>query len=161
LKTMTAKLYEGMFLVDSALAASDWDGVNETIKAILERFNAEIVSMKKWDERKLAYPVKRKDRGVYILVFFKVDGTKISDIERTAQLSEQILRVMILCAEDYGQEYLNKTTPAVTTEETAAEDAATPEQSKPQQSESGNDESAETESVQMQAEPDDKVEPQQ
>ena len=46
MKTVTKKLYEAMFLVDSAHAAADWDGVNETIKNILERAEAEIVSQK-------------------------------------------------------------------------------------------------------------------
>ena len=49
--TVVKKLYEGMFLVDSALAASDWDGVNDAVKTVLDRSEAEVVSLKKWDER--------------------------------------------------------------------------------------------------------------
>jgi len=40
-----------MFLVDSARAASDWDGINGAIKKILEKAKAEVVSMRKWDDR--------------------------------------------------------------------------------------------------------------
>ena len=39
------KLYEAMFLVDSAQAASDWDGITGAIETILKRAEAEIVSM--------------------------------------------------------------------------------------------------------------------
>jgi small subunit ribosomal protein S6 len=112
LETITAKLYEGMFLVDSALAASDWDGINEKIKGILEKFGAEIVSMKKWDERKLAYPVKGKSRGTYILVFFRIEGPKISEIERAVRLTEDITRVLILAVENPDEDYINKVVPA-------------------------------------------------
>jgi small subunit ribosomal protein S6 len=108
LKTVAARLYEGMFLVDSALAASDWQGINDTIRTILERAGAEIVSIDKWDERKLAYDIKGKSRGTYILTYFRVDGTKVAQIERAAQISEDIMRLLILGVEDIGEQYVTK-----------------------------------------------------
>ena len=45
--TVTKKLYEGMFLVDTALAASDWNGVIGSIEAVLKRVDAEVVSLRK------------------------------------------------------------------------------------------------------------------
>ena len=63
METVVKKLYEAMFLVDSGLAASDWDGVLAEIKRILDRSEVEIVALKKWDERLLAYEVKKKSRG--------------------------------------------------------------------------------------------------
>ena len=98
METIVKKLYEAMFLVDSAEAA-DWDAVITTIKNILEKAEAEIVSIKKWDERKLAYEINGKSRGTYILCYFKAEGERVGDIERDVQLSEQIMRVLILCAE--------------------------------------------------------------
>jgi len=105
------KLYEAMFLVDSAQAASDWDGIIGAIETILKRAEAEIVSMKKWDERRLAYEIKKKSRGTYILCYFRADGQKISAIERDAQLSERVMRVLILSAEAMSQEDVDKETP--------------------------------------------------
>jgi len=104
LKVTVKRLYEGMFLVDSAQAAADWDGVLEAIRTVLDRAGAEIVSMRKWDERRLAYEIKGVSRGTYILTYFKVDGRKISEIERDVQLSERIMRAMILNAEHKGRE---------------------------------------------------------
>jgi small subunit ribosomal protein S6 len=106
LKTVAAKLYEGMFLVDSALAASDWQGVINTIRSILDKAGVEIVSVKKWDERKLAYGIKGKSRGTYILAYFRADGSQVAPIERAAQISEDIIRVLILCVEDVEERYL-------------------------------------------------------
>ena len=106
------KLYEGMFLVDSAQAGADWDGVISAIRTILERAEAEVVSIRKWDDRKLAYEIKGKTRGTYILCYFRADGEKIGDIEKAVQLSEQIMRVLILSAERQGAEDIEKDTPA-------------------------------------------------
>lgn len=113
MKTAVKKLYEGLFLVDSAEAAADWDGVIVRIKNILQKAGAEIVSLRKWDERKLAYEIKGKARGTYILCYFSADGERIRQIERDSQLSEQIIRVLILCADHMNQEGIEKGTPAV------------------------------------------------
>jgi small subunit ribosomal protein S6 len=113
LETVTKKLYEAMFLVDSALAAQDWDAILDTIKSILERDEAEIVSLRKWAERKLAYPIDHKIRGTYILCYFRADGSRIRNIERTVQLSERIMRVLILNAEDRPLENIKKENVAV------------------------------------------------
>ena len=110
METVVKKLYEAMFLVDSAQAASDWDGVNTAIKNILERAEAEVVSIRKWDERRLAYEIKGKARGTYILCYFKAEGERIKQIERDVQLSERIMRVLILCADSISQEDIEKDT---------------------------------------------------
>lgn len=119
METAVVKLYEGMFLVDSALAASDWDGVNKTIKDILEKSGAEVLSIRKWDERKLAYQIGPKNRGTYLLCYFRVDGTKIQVIERDIQLSENIVRAMILNVDHFTQEDMDKATPAMSQERRA------------------------------------------
>lgn len=123
METMTKnKLYEGMFLIDSALAGSNWDGVNNTIKAILEKAQAEIVTIKKWDDRKLAYEIKGKGRGTYILCYFRADGQKIKDIEKAVKLSEQFMRVLILSAEKITAGDIENDTPATKTEKETQKD---------------------------------------
>jgi len=116
LETATKKLYEGMFLVDSAQATADWDGTIAAIRTILERAEAEIVSLRKWDERKLAYDIGGKSRGTYILSYFKVEGRRIRDIERDVQLSEKIMRALILNTDQMTPEDIKKETPATKVE---------------------------------------------
>ena len=108
MEAVVKKLYEAMFLIDSAEAASDWEGINTIIKNILERAEAEIVSIRKWDERKLAYQINGKTRGTYILCYFRAEGKSIRDIERDVQLSERIMRVLILSAEHISEEDIEK-----------------------------------------------------
>lgn len=110
------KLYEGMFLVDSGKAASDWDGVNAAINKILDRAEAEIVSMRKWDDRRLAYDIKRTSRGTYMLCYFKAEGQKIQGIEKDVQLSENVIRVLILSTEQMTKEDIERETPATKAE---------------------------------------------
>jgi small subunit ribosomal protein S6 len=126
LDTVAKRLYEGLFLVDSGQAASDWDGIVEMIKRILERGNAEILSVRKWDERRLAYNIDGKERGTYILAYFNAPTAVISGIERDVRLSERIMRAMILRGDDITQADMEKETPAMR-QPVAGEAAETPE----------------------------------
>ncbi|MBL9000115.1 MAG: 30S ribosomal protein S6 [Phycisphaerae bacterium] len=91
-------MYEAMFLLSQATAA-ELSSALDHIKEVLARGHAEIVAMKKWDDRRLAYEIKGQKRGVYILVYFKAPGTDIAHIERDCNLSEKIMRAMILRAD--------------------------------------------------------------
>jgi len=118
------KLYEGMFLVDSAQAA-DWDATKAVLEGVLKRANAEILEMKKWDDRRLAYEINKKARGAYILCYFNADCDKIHDVEKAVQLSEQIMRVLILNTEQMSEDDMKRDTPAMKAEKevAAAEEA--------------------------------------
>ena len=132
--TSKKNLYEGMFLIDSALAAADWDGIISVITKILEKAKAKIVSIRKWDDRKLAYDIQGKSRGLYIICYFRVDGGKIQDIEKNVRLSEQIMRVLILNAEHLTTEDIEKDTPAIKAEKEEQNTAGnTPEKTESEQ----------------------------
>lgn len=90
--------YEAMFIIGQSQAA-DLAGVITHINEILSRGHAEIIAMKKWDERRLAYEIRGQKRGLYILVYFKAPGVDVAHIERDCNLSEKLLRTMILRAD--------------------------------------------------------------
>ncbi len=123
METAIKRLYEGLFLVDSAEAASDWDGVIGAIEKVLSRAECEVVSLEKWDERKLTYDINKKSRGTYILVYFNCDPLKITSIERDVQLSEKIMRVMVLKTDKMSEDDLKRETPRAKAEREEAEAA--------------------------------------
>lgn len=90
--------YEGMFLFPQS-ATANLIAAADLIKGILSRANAELISLRKWDERRLAYTIKGNKRGVYFLVYFTAPAEKLAQIERSCNLSEEILRAMITRAD--------------------------------------------------------------
>ncbi len=108
METTTKKLYEAMFLVDSAQAGSDWDGTMAAINRVVERAEAEVVTVRKWADRKLAYEIDHKSRGTYILCFFKADPSMISGMEKDVLLSENIMRAMITTTEGRPESVLER-----------------------------------------------------
>jgi len=86
--------YEGMFMLSQGVAAELGTAI-EHIKEVLSRASAEIVAMRKWDERRLAYEIDGQKRAYYVLVYFKAPGNQIAHIERDTNLSEKIMRTLI------------------------------------------------------------------
>ena len=116
METVAKRLYEALFLIDSGEAAADWQGINDHIKKILERNGAEIISIRKWDERPLAYTIMGKKRGTYIIAYFNALCEKLKDIENDIRLSERIMRVLILRGDNITPEDMAKDTPAILAE---------------------------------------------
>ena len=112
METVVKRLYEGMFLVDSGLAAQEWQKVIDEIQRMMTRADADVVSLKKWDDRRMTYDIRGKSRGTYILVYFNCDPEKVKGVERDVQLSELLMRVMILRTDRMSQKDIEKSTPA-------------------------------------------------
>ena len=128
METAVKRLYEGMFLVDSALAAQDWQVILDEVQRVLDRAGAEVVSLKKWDERRLCYDIQKKSRGTYILVYFNCETSKIGGIERSVQLSELLTRVLVLRTDRMTPENIEQLTPLEAVAADEAERAAAAEE---------------------------------
>ena len=72
-------------------------------RGIIERHGGQIIVIKKWDERKLAYEIGGQKRGTYIIAFFR-PGTAVAGIERDVKLSEEILRVLVMRADHLNEQ---------------------------------------------------------
>lgn len=90
------RMYEALFIIDNARANTEWDAAIKHIQDILQKNGAEILKIEKWGEKKLAYKVKGHKRGTYLLVHFNAKNTAIPTIRRDFQLSEYIVRSLIV-----------------------------------------------------------------
>jgi small subunit ribosomal protein S6 len=86
--------YEALFLFGTA-ATADVDASVKMIHDLMHKHGAEILHLRKWDERKLAYEIKKSKRGLYVLCFFKAPTASVEKITRDVNLSDVILRVLI------------------------------------------------------------------
>lgn len=99
---MTAKRtynYEIMFLIGQAQAADLAAAIEHLKEIIVTRGHGEILAIKKWDERRLAYEIRGQKRGMYILCYFASPTNKLGDIERAFNLSEVVLRTLLVKAD--------------------------------------------------------------
>ena len=99
----TKRMYEGMFLFPQN-TISDLQSATDHVMSLLQRADAELVSFKKWDDRRLAYDIKGNKRGVYFLTYFRCDPTRVADLERSSNLSELLLRSLVIRADHLNAE---------------------------------------------------------
>ncbi|MCH8153508.1 MAG: 30S ribosomal protein S6 [Planctomycetes bacterium] len=95
--------YEGLFLFPQS-ATADLQAVIDHMMEILARADAELISLRRFDERRLAYEIKGHKRGVYFLIYFRARSNALVGIERDCNLSEQLLRWLIIRADQYSPE---------------------------------------------------------
>lgn len=88
--------YEGMFLVDARQFPKGNDEALEFVKNMIVKHGGSVIESGKWDERRLAYEIKKQRRGLYLLFYFEAPNKGVGEIERDCQLSEAVLRVLIL-----------------------------------------------------------------
>jgi small subunit ribosomal protein S6 len=97
--------YEALFLFPQA-AAADFGGAVEHVREILRRADAEVIALSKWDERKLAFDIKGNKRGLYFLSYFRAPAQKLAGLERDCNLSEKMLRAIVLRADHLEDEQM-------------------------------------------------------
>lgn len=93
---MSENLYEGMFLVDSGRFASDPEGTANAVLNILEKAGATVVANRPWQDGKLAYSVEGHRKGLHYLTYFRMAGDGVGQVNRACQLSEVVLRQLII-----------------------------------------------------------------
>ena len=94
------RLYEAMWVVDANSGREDFNKCLGGIREIVEKGGGSWINADKWEERKLAYQIKKKKRGLYIINHFSAPTDAVIKIDRNARLSDLILRHMILVDED-------------------------------------------------------------
>ena len=91
--------YEVIFILDPVLTE---DGVEAEIGAVREvvaKKGGEVAEVQKWGKKRLAYEVKKRRDGQYILMKVGGPGGVVTDLDRHFRITETILKGMVVRAE--------------------------------------------------------------
>jgi len=92
--------YEVIVLLDPALTE---DGVEKEIGAVREvvvKKGGEVGEVQKWGKKRLAYEVKKRKDGQYVLMRVGGPAGVVSDLVRHFRLTETVLKGVVFRAED-------------------------------------------------------------
>lgn len=93
---MALNAYEGLFIFDSNRYSRDPGGVSAQVADFVQKLGGEVLVSRLWEERRLAYPINGQRKGTYWLAYFRLEGTHLTTFERECQLSESIMRSMVI-----------------------------------------------------------------
>ena len=88
--------YEIMFIVKTTMEADKIKKTIDNMKSIITDGKGKKVEEKTMGERKLAYPIKKELSGYYTVLTVEANPETIHEFDRKAQLSESILRHLII-----------------------------------------------------------------
>jgi len=87
--------YECLFVIDADLTEEETKGLVEKFTKLIAD-NGEISEVNEWGKKKLAYPINDKPEGYYVLVNFKGVATLPAELDRVANITDDILRSLIV-----------------------------------------------------------------
>jgi small subunit ribosomal protein S6 len=91
---MARRMYEFMFLFDSSKTAGDVPASVQALHAMFEKYGAEVLASRPWNEQKLAYPIRHQKKGLYYLIYVRCESTRVHEIEADLRLNEVLLRYL-------------------------------------------------------------------
>ncbi|HVN24310.1 MAG TPA: 30S ribosomal protein S6 [Syntrophorhabdales bacterium] len=97
------RLYENIVIVAPDCSPEEQEEVLKRVQGSLERFGAEIVKVDDWGVRKLAYPIKGKDKGHYFFYLVNMEQGAVVGLEKFYRTMDLILRHMFVVADEKSQ----------------------------------------------------------
>lgn len=88
------KHYETLFVLKPTLTEEEATAQVEVMKTLLEKNGAEIILLKNYGPKNLAYEIKKNKRGVFVNIFFKAPTDTVKELERVYRITEDIIKFM-------------------------------------------------------------------
>ncbi len=158
--------YETVFIADPDLAPDAQKALFDKSRSLIESNAGELVDFDEWGNRRLAYEIRKKQRGHYVRLDYCGSGETVSQLEGAFRIDERVLKFMTIFMEEDADpvqlkeaiaaakppaesetpaaEADNAAAPAEPTAEPTAEPAAEPLESSPEAEEAPAQSPAET-----------------
>lgn len=138
------RYYETIFIVNPDLSDEEYQAVLAKTKVVIEKQKGVFVKAQEWGKQRLAYPIKKQEKGSYVLLNYCGEGGTSSELERLLKLDESVLKSMTVKLDDAvdPEELIRKEMEAQDKKAPAGEEIS----DEGQVDESGNTESTEGES---------------
>ena len=100
-QVLRTKEYETIYILRSDVDADTAEKVQNRVSEVVERETGKLVKVEAWGRRKLAYPVGKQKKGVYVYVKYVGRGGLVQELERNLKLSDAVIKFQtVLVRED-------------------------------------------------------------
>ena len=91
---MEPNKYELGVIVRADLEDETFRAEMERVKGFVDRFGGTIEKVDEWGRRKLAYPIKKLNEGMYTFITYTAIGDTANKVEDRLRLMENVLRFL-------------------------------------------------------------------
>ena len=91
--------YEAVYIFDSQIAEDQIGEKLERYHQQLSTTGGEVTTVEHWGRRQLAYPIRKRTNGYYVVAQFQADPPSLPEFERLLKLDEELLRYLVVVHE--------------------------------------------------------------
>ncbi len=91
-------LYEGLFIFPESLDEEGLDQAIGRVKEELEKLGGSIESTTRMGKKTFARPLKKQKAGLYVVMMFNIDGTKLDAFKARLKLTTNVFRHQFVVA---------------------------------------------------------------
>ena len=86
--------YETFVIIDPDISQEDRNALIERVRELVTQMDGFLVFEDDWGERKLAYEIRKKERGYYVRFDFCGTAPLVSEIERFFRIDDRAIKYM-------------------------------------------------------------------
>ncbi len=83
-------------ILDPNLDEKTVESAVERVRDLVIKKGGEVLKSENWGLKKLAFNLKKQNKGIYILLFFKAPSPVIAELERFYKVFEPLLKFLIV-----------------------------------------------------------------
>jgi small subunit ribosomal protein S6 len=88
--------YETMYILRSDLSEEQVEEIVNKYRNLLTEQKAEDLQIQNRGKRRLAYPIKNYNDGIYIQFNYKGDGKQVAPLEKMMRFSDEVIRYLTI-----------------------------------------------------------------
>jgi small subunit ribosomal protein S6 len=92
--SVRATEYETIYILRSDVDAETAERVQGRVSDALDREQGRLVKVESWGRRKLAYPIGKQRKGVYVFLRYVGGGGLVAEVERNLKLQDAVVKFM-------------------------------------------------------------------
>jgi len=92
--------YETISILDPDLTGDGRTPILERISEIIASQSGELIDHEEWGNKRLAYAIKKKQRGYYVRTDYCGGGDTVAEIERFFRIDDRVLKFMTVLLAD-------------------------------------------------------------
>jgi small subunit ribosomal protein S6 len=84
--------YEIVYVLAPNADNAEAERINAKVTEVVGNFGGKLVKLDNWGRRKLAYPIKRNARGIFVYAKYIAKPGVVAEIERNLRIADSVLR---------------------------------------------------------------------
>lgn len=90
------KQYEMMYILNARLDDDAQKQIQTRIQETIARIGGKLEKTEAIGRKRLAYPIKKQNDGIYVLAHFEADSRSLKELTRVMNITEGLLRHLVI-----------------------------------------------------------------